>query len=326
MKRFEHWRQLLVTAAVIAIAVLGAAAPALAVRLNEPIVPVPATLNINPARAEIGRQMFHDVRLSANGRVSCASCHNVSAGGADGRPHSVGFGGQKTGVNAPTVLNAALNFTQFWNGRAATLEDQIDGVVQNPVEMGSKWNDVVAMVNRDKVYRPAFAAAYPNGVTKANIQNAIASYERNLITPNSRFDRYLLGDANAISAEEKKGYTKFKQYGCIACHQGVNVGGNMFQKFGVMADYFAERGNPTKADLGRFLITGEEDDKHVFKVPTLRNVALTAPYFHDASAPSLEAAVDIMFRYQLGRVASAQDKSEIIAFLKTLTGKVAGKP
>jgi len=325
MKRFKHWRQLPVTAAVIAIAVLGAAPPALAVRLNEPIVPLPATLNVNAARAEIGRQMFHDVRLSANSRVSCASCHNISAGGADNRPHSVGFGGQQTGVNAPTVFNAALNFVQFWNGRAATLEDQIDGVVQNPVEMGSKWNDVVAMVDRDKLYRPAFAAAYPDGVTKANIQNAIASYERNLITPNSRFDRYLLGDANAISAEEKKGYAKFKQYGCIACHQGVNVGGNMFQKFGVMADYFAQRGKPTKADLGRFLVTGEEDDRHVFKVPSLRNVALTAPYFHDASAPTLEAAVDIMFRYQLGRVASAQDKSEIIAFLKTLTGKAAGK-
>ena len=324
MKRFEYWRQLLAAAAVTAILVWGA--PAHALRLNEPIVPLPATLNVNAARAEIGRQMFHDVRLSVNGRVSCASCHNVSAGGADGRPRSVGFGGEKTGVNAPTVLNAALNFVQFWNGRAASLEAQVDGVVQNPVEMGSKWNDVVAMVNRDRLYRPAFTAAYPDGVTKANIQNAIASYERTLITPGSRFDRYLLGDATAITAEEKKGYAKFKQYGCIACHQGVNVGGNMFQKFGVMADYFAERGNPSKADLGRFLVTGEEDDKHVFKVPSLRNIALTAPYFHDASALTLEAAVDIMFRYQLGRIASAQDKSEIVAFLKTLTGKVAGKP
>jgi cytochrome c peroxidase len=324
MKRFEHWRQLLAAAAVSAITVQSA--PALALRLDEPIVAVPATLNIDTARAEIGRQMFRDARLSVNGRVSCASCHNVSAGGADSRPHSVGFGGQQTAVNAPTVFNAALNFAQFWNGRAASLEAQIDGVVQNPVEMGSKWNDVVAMVNRDKAYRPAFASAYPDGVTKANIQNAIASYERTLITPGSRFDRYLLGDANVITAEEKKGYAKFKQYGCIACHQGVNVGGNMFQKFGVMADYFAQRGNPAKADLGRFLVTGEEDDKHVFKVPSLRNVALTAPYFHDASAPTLEAAVDIMFRYQLGRVASVQDKSEIIAFLKTLTGKVAGKP
>jgi cytochrome c peroxidase len=326
MKRFEDRRQLLVMMAVIAIAVVDAISPAHAVRLSEPIVPLPATLNVNAARADIGRRMFHDVRLSVNGRVSCASCHNVTAGGADSRPRSVGFGGEKTGVNAPTVFNAAFNFVQFWNGRAASLEAQIDGVVQNPVEMGSKWNDVVAMVSRDRLYGPAFTAAYSDGVTKANIQNAIASYERTLITPSSRFDRYLLGEAGAITAEEKKGYAKFKQYGCIACHQGVNVGGNMFQKFGVMADYFAQRGNPSKADLGRFLVTGEEDDKHVFKVPSLRNVALTAPYFHDASAPTLEAAVDIMFRYQLGRIANAQDKGEIVAFLKTLNGKVAGKP
>ena len=300
--------------------------PAFATRQDEPVVPLPATLHVDPVRADIGRRLFHDVRLSANGKVSCASCHDVATSGADVRSHSLGFRGQVTGVNAPTVFNAAFNFVQFWNGRAASLEAQIDGVVQNPVEMGSKWNDVVAWVARDNGYRPAFAAAYPDGVTKANIQNAIASYERTLITPNSRFDRYLLGDGNAITADEKKGYAKFKQYGCIACHQGVNVGGNMFQKFGVMADYFAARGNPSKADLGRFLVTGEEDDMHVFKVPSLRNVALTAPYFHDGSAPTLEAAVDVMFRYQLGRVASAEDKTEIIAFLKTLTGKVAGKP
>jgi len=319
-------RHRLAVAGLIAAVVLTAQQPAFATRQDEPIVPLPGTLNVNPARADIGRRMFHDVRLSANRKVSCASCHDVATNGADSRAHSLGFRGQATGVNAPTVFNAAFNFAQFWNGRAASLEAQVDGVVQNPVEMGSKWNDVVVWVARDNGYRPAFAAAYPDGVTKANIQNAIASYERTLITPNSRFDRYLLGDSNAITAEEKKGYAKFKQYGCVACHQGVNVGGNMFQKFGVMADYFAERGNPSKADLGRFLVTGEEDDRHVFKVPSLRNVALTAPYFHDGSAPTLETAVDVMFRYQLGRVASAQDKSEIIAFLKTLTGKVTGKP
>lgn len=325
MTFFKDQSRTVAVAAFIMAATFGAVSPAFASRTDEPIAPLPATLHINPARAEIGRQMFHDVRLSANGRVSCASCHNVTTGGADTRAHSAGFRGAQTGVNAPTVFNAAFNFVQFWNGRAASLEAQVDGVVQNPVEMGSKWNDVVAWVSRDAAYRPAFAAAYPDGVTKANIQNAIASYERTLITPNSRFDRYLMGDANAITAEEKKGYAKFKQYGCIACHQGVNVGGNMFQKFGVMDDYFAVRGNPTKADLGRFLVTGDEDDKHVFKVPSLRNVALTAPYFHDGSAPNLETAVDVMFRYQLGRVGSSQDKAEIVAFLKTLTGKVAGK-
>ena len=224
------------------------------------------------------------------------------------------------------MLNAALNFRQFWNGRAASLEEQVDGVVQNPVEMGSKWDDVVVKIAREPKYRDAFAAAYKDGVTKVNIQNAIATYERTLITPNSRFDRFLLGDRNAITEEEKAGYVKFKQYGCIACHQGVNVGGNMFQKFGVMGDYFNQRGNRTDADMGRYLITGDEGDKHVFKVPSLRNVALTAPYFHDGTAKTLEDAVDVMFRYQLGRVASKEDKAAIVKFLNTLTGEVGGKP
>ncbi|MCU1292799.1 MAG: cytochrome c peroxidase [Bryobacterales bacterium] len=295
--------------------------PAVALPLNEPIEPLPLTLNVSPARAAIGKQLFQDVRLSANGSRSCASCHDLKRGGADTRVHSIGFRGEATGVNAPSVINAAFNFKQFWNGRADTLEAQIDAVVTNPVEMGSKWAGVVSMTTNDANYKTAFAKAYPDGVTKSNIQNALASFERTLITPNSRFDKYLLGDTKAITAEEKSGYAKFKQYGCVACHQGKNVGGNMFQKFGVMADYFAQRGNPTKADLGRYLVTGDRDDIHVFKVPSLRNVELTAPYFHDGSAATLGAAVDVMFKYQLGRAASKEDKSEIIAFLKTLTGK-----
>ena len=305
---------------------LAVSAPTLAAPLAEPIKPVPATLKQDPARAEIGRQLFSDTRLSGNGKVSCVSCHDPTKGGVDGRERSVGWSGKTTGVNAPTVLNAALNFRQFWNGRAASLEEQVDGVVQNPVEMGSKWDDVVVKIAREPKYRDAFAAAYKDGVTKVNIQNAIATYERTLITPNSRFDRFLLGDRNAITEEEKAGYVKFKQYGCIACHQGVNVGGNMFQKFGVMGDYFNQRGNRTDADMGRYLVTGDEGDKHVFKVPSLRNVALTAPYFHDGTAKTLEDAVDVMFRYQLGRVASKEDKAAIVKFLNTLTGEVGGKP
>jgi len=294
--------------------------------LDEPIKPLPLTLNQDPARARIGRQLFNDASLSANGTVSCASCHQIARGGGDSRTHSVGFNGQATAVNAPTVLNAALNFVQFWNGRAGTLETQINDVLQNPVEMGSTWEHVVAQVARNAQYEKAFSAAYKTGVTKANIQNAIATYERTLITANSRFDQYLRGDLNAISEGEKAGYAKFKQYGCIACHQGINVGGNMFQKFGVMGDYFAQRGNLTEADLGRFLVTGEDSDKHVFKVPSLRNVALTAPYFHDGSAATLDEAVDVMFKYQLGRPASKEDKAAIVLFLNTLTGEVKRDP
>jgi cytochrome c peroxidase len=243
----------------------------------------------------------------------------------DGKPHSPGFKGAMTGVNTPTVLNSALNFRQFWDGRADSLEGQIDSVIQNPVEMGSKWEEVVAWISKDGNYSDAFGKTYKDGVTKANIIDAIASFERTLITPNSRFDKYLKGDANAITEVEKSGYLKFKQYGCVACHQGMNVGGNMFQTFGAMGDYFKSRGNGTTADLGRYNVTRLESDKHVFKVPSLRNVALTAPYFHDGTAKTLEEAVDVMFKYQLGRSAPKEDKEQIIEFLKTLTGQVPGQ-
>jgi cytochrome c peroxidase len=166
----------------------------------------------------------------------------------------------------------------------------------------------------------AFQAIYGDGLQPRNIQDAIATFERSLVTP-SRFDRYLRGDSGAISEQEKRGYELFKSYGCVACHQGVNVGGNMFQTFGVLGNYFKDRGNETEADLGRYTVTQNELDRHVFKVPSLRNVALTAPYFHDGTAPTLEAAVDVMFRYQLGREAPAADKTAIIMFLKSLTGE-----
>jgi cytochrome c peroxidase len=292
--------------------------------IDEPIKPLPLGNKENPVRAQLGRQLFHDARLSANGRVSCGSCHTVEQGGGGGEL-SIGVTGVVPELSAPTVFNAALNFKQFWNGRADSLEQQVDMVIQNPVEMGSKWADVLATVSRDPGYARAFQASYTDGVSIANIQNAISTFERTLITPNSRFDQYLRGDKNAITADEKMGYAKFKQYGCIACHQGVNVGGNMFQKFGVMGDYLGKRGRLTNADLGRYLVTGEESDKLVFKVPSLRNVALTAPYFHDGSAKTLDVAVDVMFKYQLGRQASAADKAAIIEFLNTLTGDVAGR-
>lgn len=304
-------------AILFAVSCTSAAAP-----LVEPIKPLPVTVKQDPTRAEIGRQLFQDVRLSANGRVACVSCHDLAKGGVDGRVKSMGFSGKLTAVNTPTVLNATFNFKQFWNGREDSLESQIDSVIQNPVEMGSRWDEVVGKVSQDDNYRRAFARSYKDGITKANIQNAIATYERTLITADSRFDKYLRGDRNAISEEEKAGYGKFKQYGCIACHQGVNVGGNMFQKFGVMGDYFAARGNPTEADLGRYLVTGEEDDRNVFKVPSLRNVVLTAPYFHDGSARTLDEAIEVMFSYQLGRVASKEDKAAIKTFLDTLTGNL----
>ncbi|WP_051586071.1 cytochrome-c peroxidase [Pseudomonas sp. PH1b] len=305
---------------------LGAGLPAHAAPLDEPLKPLPAVPALDRQRVELGRRLFNEPRLSLDNSRSCASCHSLAQGGADGRPRSLGINGQLTRVNAPSVFNAALNFRQFWDGRAETLEAQIDTVLQSPIEMGNNWPNLIHTLNQDSGYRQAFGELYPDAITAANVQDALATYERTLLSRNSRFDQYLEGNTEILSLEEKYGYQRFKDYGCIACHQGVNIGGNMFQKFGVMGDYFAARGNPEAADLGRFQVTGDEQDRYVFKVPSLRNVAVTAPYFHDGSAQSLEQAVEVMFKYQLGRNPNPQDTSLIVKFLKTLTGEWQGKP
>ncbi|HEX6692017.1 MAG TPA: cytochrome-c peroxidase [Burkholderiales bacterium] len=288
---------------------------------DEPIKPLPLKLTLDARKVELGKALFNDKRLSKDNSISCASCHDMAKGGADGKPTAVGIGGQVGPINTPTVLNSSFNFRQFWNGRAATLEEQAAGPVHNPGEMGSNWDEVLPKLRADSAFAGSFAAVYKDGLKPANIQDAIAAFERSLVTP-SRFDRYLRGDLKAISEDEARGYTLFKTYGCVACHQGVNVGGNMYQQFGVMDEYFKARGKPvTEADLGRYAVTKAETDRHVFKVPGLRNVELTAPYFHDGSAGTLDEAVDVMFRYQLGRTAPASDKSLIVKFLKTLTGE-----
>jgi cytochrome c peroxidase len=298
---------------------------AAAAQADEPIKPVTLDPKLNPKKVALGDKLFHDKRLSKDNSVSCASCHNLARGGADGLAASVGIRGAKGPINAPTVFNSSLNFRQFWDGRAASLEEQAAAPVHNPAEMGSSWAEVLAKLVQDPAMVASFKESYADGLSAKNIQDAIAVFERSLVTPNARFDKYLNGDKAALTADEVRGYQLFKAYGCVACHQGVNVGGNMFQTFGVMGDYFAKRGGVTAADLGRFNVTKNEGDKHVFKVPSLRNVAVTAPYFHDGSAKTLPDAVDVMFKYQLGRPASAQDKDLIVKFLYTLTGEHKGK-
>lgn len=293
---------------------------------DEPIRPIPLDVKLDAKKVALGDKLFHDKRLSANNSIACASCHDLDRGGVDGQAVSTGINGAKGPINAPTVFNSGFSFRQFWDGRADSLEAQAAGPVHNPKEMGSNWNEVIAKLGRDDALVAAFKESYADGLQAKNIQDAIATFERSLSTPNSRFDQYLRGDQKALSADELQGYRLFKQYGCIACHQGVNVGGNMFQQFGVMGDYFKQRGNPTDADLGRFNVTKNPADKHFFKVPSLRNIALTAPYFHDGSARTLNDAVDVMFKFQLGRSAPAQDKELIIKFLRTLTGEFRGKP
>lgn len=290
---------------------------------REPIAPLPdySPNDADQKKIELGKILFNDRKLSKNGTVSCASCHNLNRGGVDGQQFSTGINGARGDINAPTVFNSGFNFRQFWNGRSATLEEQIDGPIQHPKEMGNTWDAIVKSLKEDPQYQQLFRDAYKSEINKQTIKDAIAAFERALVTPNSKFDRYLKGDETVLSLNEKLGFQKFKSYGCIACHQGMNVGGNMFQTMGVMGNYFKDRGTPiSDTDLGRFQVTKMEADKHVFRVPSLRNVALTAPYFHDGSAQTLEQAVNVMAKYQLGRKLSTEDIDLIVSFLKTLTG------
>lgn len=292
----------------------------------EPIPPMPQSLPLDERKVALGNRLFHDIRFSRDNSMACASCHVLSKGGADGLRNSVGIGGQRGDMNAPTVFNSGFNFRQFWNGRAESLEDQIDGPVHNPKELGSNWPEIVAKLKQDTAYAAEFGALYRDGIQPGNIKDAIATFERSLITPNSRFDKYLKGDRDALTQDEIKGYQLFKSYGCIACHQGVNVGGNLYQRLGVMRDYFKQRGDIAAADLGRFAITGKPEDRHVFKVPSLRNVAVTGPYFHDGSVATLEEVVVIMGQHQLGVSIPDDDVVLIVNFLRTLTGEYGGKP
>lgn len=293
---------------------------------NEPITPIPETVNLDPRKVALGGQLFHDPRLSSDNTVACATCHILIKGGMDGAKRSRGVNNQIGEINTPTVFNCGFNFRQFWDGRAVSLEDQIDGPIFNPKELNSNWNEVIAKLSQEASYVVAFNEIYNSEIHSNNIKDAIATFERSLITPNSRFDSYLRGKTDVLTSEEVEGYQRFKGYGCIACHQGVNVGDNLFERLGIMKDYFKERGNIETADLGRFNVTGIESDTHVFKVPGLRNVALTAPYFHDGSVATLDSAVLTMGKYQLGVDIPQADVQLIVKFLHTLTGEYEGKP
>ena len=301
-------------------------APANAANSKEPIKPIPLELKLDTRKVALGRKLFHDPQLSGDNTVSCASCHALDTGGVDRQTFSKGIKGAAGDINAPTVFNSVFNFKQFWDGRAETLEDQAGGPVTNEKEMGAKWDDVLQKLRASPGYVAQFKEVFPDGIQIARVKEAIAEFERSLVTPNSRMDKFLRGNETALNAEEQSGYKKFKHYGCASCHQGVNVGGNMFETLGAVQDYFAERGNVTKADYGRFNVTGKEEDRYVFKVPSLRNVALTGPYFHDGSAKTLEDAVQVMTKHQLGRPMPEEDVRLIVKFLNTLTGEYNGRP
>jgi cytochrome c peroxidase len=288
----------------------------------EPLKPLPDSVNVNMDKVLLGRSLYHDTALSGDGTISCATCHSLDGGGAEPRKTSIGINGQVGPINSPTVLNSGYNFVQFWDGRAKDLQEQAAGPVANPMEMGETWDNVVKKLKKNPEYVAAFSKLYDDGITQSNVTDAIAEYEKSLITP-SRFDAYLLGNEDAITEAEKEGYATFKEVGCTACHTGINVGGTMFQKLGLVNDYFKDRGTPlTDADLGRFNVSKNPAEKHFFKVPTLRNVELTAPYLHDGSRDTLEETVQIMGKYQLGRDLSEAQIKSIVAFLKSLTGEL----
>jgi cytochrome c peroxidase len=289
---------------------------------SEQIIPaLPQSISLNPQKVALGRQLFHDRQLSRDQQFSCASCHNIQTGGDDGEVRSIGRGDVRLAMNSPTVLNSAYNFRQFWDGRSVSLEDQVNHPLKNDQELGSTWPQVIERLKRDRHYVTQFQALYPQGIAAETIREAIATFERSLITP-SRFDQFLRGEKSALTVQEKAGYDKFQSYGCVACHQGVNLGGNMFQRLGVMRDYYASAHQEKPTDQGRLNLTGNPQDRYVFKVPTLRNIVETAPYLHDGSIETLTETVQIMAKYQLGQPMPASDVADIVAFLKSLSGQI----
>ncbi len=292
-------------------------APVLADRIaNEPIKPIEPAKITEPAKVELGKQLFFDPRLSRSGFISCNSCHNLSMGGSDNLSTSIGHNWQEGPINSPTVLNSSMNVAQFWDGRAKTLQEQAAGPISNPMEMAFTHALALDVLRSIPQYRQNFAAIYGSEtITLDEVTDAIAAFEETLVTPNSRFDQWLKGDDEALTDQELAGYKTFKDVGCVACHNGAAAGGTSFQRMGVVKPYVTD--NPAE---GRIAVTGEDADRFSFKVPTLRNVELTYPYFHDGAYWKLEEAVDLMARIQLGRQLEEKDINNMTAFLKTLTG------
>ena len=297
------------------------------VRLNgEPIMPIPLEIPIDRDRAALGEKLFHDPLLSRDSTLACVYCHDLERGGDDGLPLSRTNDGSSGVINAPTVFNSALNFRLGWRGNYRRLEDQIEADLYDPRLMNTSWGELLPKLRDETGYAVDFERTYEDGITKENVLDALSAYHRSLLTPNARFDQYLRGRKDALSEEEERGYRLFKSLGCVSCHQGQNIGGNLFQKMGVFKDYFASRGNIGEIDFGRFIDTGAERDLFVFRVPSLRNVAVTAPYFHDGSVKRLDEAVRKMAEVQLGETLTGEETRLILRFLHTLTGEYKGRP
>ncbi|HTQ03641.1 MAG TPA: cytochrome c peroxidase [Polyangiaceae bacterium] len=292
---------------------------------DQPIEPLPLEVEVDAPRAALGELLFHEPLLSGDGKLACSDCHKAEHGLADDVALSRAAGRPESPVNSPTMYNVRFWSKLAWGGRFDSLESHNDALMTNPNVMASSWSGSAERLAKKDGYAERFGAVFKDGLTGDNVRAALVEYERSLVTPNAAFDRYLRGEHDAISPEAKHGYALFKSYGCASCHQGKGVGGNMLQRVGVMRDYFADRGDVKTPDFGRFNVTKLERDRFVFRVPSLRNVALTAPYFHDGSAATLENAVTVMARYQLGRELEAGDVALLVAFLRSLTGEYRGK-
>lgn len=293
---------------------------------QEPIRPIPLQSKADSNKAALGERLFFDLRFSSNREIACSSCHKLETGGDDNVAKGISNFSSQHRVNTPTIFNAKFNFRQNWDGSVRTLAEQIDLAVRNNHVFKNSWDDIVAALSQDDELKKDFQEIYLDSISRENIIDALVEFEKTLITPNSRFDRYLRNEDDALSKEEVEGYRVFKELGCISCHQGINIGGNLYQKFGVFYNYIAERGDMKAADYGRMNATNRQMDAFVFKVPSLRNIAVTAPYLHDGSAETLEQVIMIMGRTQLGRTLTVGEAQSIKAFLKTLTGEYKNIP
>ena len=283
-----------------------------------PIQPIPTIKTIDKDWLKLGKALFNSTLLSKDNTISCASCHLINEGGDDGFPVSIGVGGAVGERNSPTILNAVFNFRQFWDGRGADLAEQTIGPIHNPVEMDTNFVDIISKLKQSPEFVSAFNIINSEGITQEAIIEAIVTFEESLITPNAPIDLYLKGDDSALTSQQKRGYEKFLAFGCVACHQGRNIGGNLYQRIGRISSV------PTKLlnDTGRFSVTKNPDDKYVFKVPSLRNIKQTGPYFHNGSVATLKEAIRIMAKGQLGIDLEEQDIQDLLALFDAFNGQL----
>ena len=293
----------------------------------EQITPIPLKIAYDKEKALLGKKLYFDPILSKDNSISCASCHNLELGGVDNLKFSYGVEGQIGNINTPTIFNAIYNFRQMWDGRAKDLTHQIQFPITNPKEMGNSFENIIKTLTNNNYYNKTFNKVYKDGITKENIGNALEEFQKTLVTP-SPFDDYLRGDKDALTSNQKKGYELFQKKGCVSCHNGINIGGGLFARFGLIDNSITnnlesiishEKVNP---NLGLFNVTKNDFDKFYFKVPSLRNVALTSPYLHDGRLETLKEAISSIAKAQLGLDLSDEEVFLIEEFLKSLNGKV----